>query len=181
MIFLFTFLTLTYLSTSFCLIDQFCASAVDGRRRSSTPSRTAPRQSVSSPAVPTPSWTDGATGISLVVIRFTLASYGDQTGPKHSSFSRNFVSEYRDQRPNRDGESQKFLRYGFHSILVMIYGGTACTGKFCRLQGVRAAALLCGTYKTCTLYHTSVNLLQVFSLPSTGNCPPTGIAPSAQG
>ena len=54
------------------------------------------------------------------VIRLTLASYGDQTGPKqlgytmsgkHQSFLRKFVSEYRDQRPNRDGESQKVLRY----------------------------------------------------------------------
>jgi len=64
----FSFLTLTYLSTSICLIDQFCASVVDGRRRPSTPSRTAPRQSlpskeeaVSSFVVLTPSWTDGTT------------------------------------------------------------------------------------------------------------------------
>jgi len=40
----FSFLTLTYLSTSICLIDQFCASVVDGRppclgRRQGSPSR----------------------------------------------------------------------------------------------------------------------------------------------
>ena len=71
-LFLFLFPTLTYLSTSICLTNQFCASVIDGRRRPSTQSRTALRQSVpskdetvSSFVVLTPSWTDGTTGISV--------------------------------------------------------------------------------------------------------------------
>ena len=63
--FLFPFSALVYLSTSICLIDYFCVSVVDGRRRPSTPSRTASRQSIasndetaSSIVVLTPSWTD---------------------------------------------------------------------------------------------------------------------------
>ena len=61
-LFLFLIPTLTYLSTSICLINQFCASVVDGRRRPSTPSKD---ETVSSFVVLTPSWTDGTTGISV--------------------------------------------------------------------------------------------------------------------
>ena len=57
-LFLLPFLTLTYLSTSICLIDEFCASVVDGRPVPSSD------ETVSSFVVLTPSWTDGTTGIS---------------------------------------------------------------------------------------------------------------------
>jgi len=67
-LFLCLFLTLTYLSTSICLIDQFCASVVNGRRQPSTPSWTASSQSIPSKdeivfsfVVLAPSWHDGTT------------------------------------------------------------------------------------------------------------------------